>query len=276
MSMSDNILYLSLDQARVEIRRRWADEQLRRQVESFLGDFYFAPGFGQDPRGYLPRSILSPDNGYEWFRWCCNYLNLAPIVSEYTGDILLAMNEEKRGLCRLRLSLPDGRQVRVNIIEKGHSEKQRFCDVQTKHGETLVDFHRRLLRQAGQQIEIFDMTTEWQRLGRAPQYYLPYLAHCIVHGVLFENFMMEPDCKEFPFTRDVVLPAMERLNREFGCRPMVVRLYPENQSDAEDRFWWSYPPAINDFIVKYAQEHGYALISEDNNQVVRPLKAKHQ
>lgn len=47
---NDDIYYFSLDEAREEIKKRWADEDLRRKVEEELGD-KFIPEFKNEPRG---------------------------------------------------------------------------------------------------------------------------------------------------------------------------------------------------------------------------------
>jgi len=35
----------------------------------------------------------------------------------------------------------------------------------------------------------------------------------------------------------------------------VVRLYPPEQTEVQGLYWWSYPPAINDYLVSYAEEN---------------------
>ena len=47
---NDDTYYFSLDEAREEIKKRWADEDLRRKVEEELGD-KFIPEFKNEPRG---------------------------------------------------------------------------------------------------------------------------------------------------------------------------------------------------------------------------------
>ena len=71
--------------------------------------------------------------------------------------------------------------------------------------------------------------------------------------------MTDEGCKELSFTHEIVFPAIEALQRRFGVGPMVVRLYPENQTEEEDWYWWSYPKPINDMIVAYARQNGLAL-----------------
>jgi hypothetical protein len=52
-----------------------------------------------------------------------------------------------------------------------------------------------------------------------------------------------------------MLPNLERVEREFGMKPLVVRLYPPDQTEDEDFYWFSYPPHVNAYLVKWAQEN---------------------
>ena len=59
-------MYVSLDEARAELKRRWADVDLKKRIEAELGDL-FMPTFANKPRGISFRQLCSPDNGFTFF-----------------------------------------------------------------------------------------------------------------------------------------------------------------------------------------------------------------
>lgn len=115
-------------------------------------------------------------------------------------------------------------------------------------------FHNHLTGLSGLDVERRDLTAWYRSIGRPQDYYYPFLKHFVAHGVLFEVFDLER-AQEESFTNRVVLPAFQRTEEEYGVAPMVCRLYPEDQTDDEDFYWWSYPPHVNAFIIDYARKH---------------------
>lgn len=251
----DNI-YVSLDEARASLEKRRMDPALLKRIESLVSA-NFMPEFKAGPRGVLWKYILSPDNGFSFFLNQCAYVKVEPLVLEYLGDMFITINEEKKGLGRLRLTLPDGSREVVDIMDFPPNQRRRMDEVVLKNGETLADLHHRLLKISGYQTGLRDQTDWAHTIGRPADYYYPYLAHFIAHGVLFESYLTDdPDEREVAFTREVVAPVMDRLEKEFGLRPLIVRLFPEQQSESEDFYWWSYPPHVNEYLLSYVDEHG--------------------
>jgi hypothetical protein len=82
------------------------------------------------------------------------------------------------------------------------------------------------------------------------------LLHFVAHGVLFEEFFDEGGTYEDAFTREVVLPAMARVREDCGVAPMIVRAWPALMEWDEYDYWRSYPPLVNDYLVRFARERG--------------------
>lgn len=63
--------------------------------------------------------------------------------------------------------------------------------------------------------------------------------------------------KGISFVHNVMLPAIEWMEQRLGLKPLTVHLYPEpaTQTEEEDFYWWSYPPVVNDWLVRYAEEN---------------------
>ena len=78
----------------------------------------------------------------------------------------------------------------------------------------------------------------------------------MAHGIWFEN-PVTADERENGFAHAVILPALGRIKQQYGLQPLIVRIYPdeETQTDEEDFYWWCYPPRINEYLVRYAREN---------------------
>jgi hypothetical protein len=66
----------------------------------------------------------------------------------------------------------------------------------------------------------------------------------LVHGILFENFMLDDD--EIEFTKKIVVPAFETIEKIFGVKPLIVALNPTEIEGSD--FWNSYPYQIEDVL----------------------------
>ena len=71
---------------------------------------------------------------------------------------------------------------------------------------------------------------------------------------MFDVFQTEEDdAEEDVFTKNVVLPALEKIKQKFGIKPLIIRLYPKDQTEEEDFYWWCYPSKINNYIIEFAK-----------------------
>ena len=255
-----NSLYFSLDEAREELHKRWADIELKKLIEAELGDRFW-PKFTDKPYALLWRALLSPDNGFDFFYQCAKYINLEPIGFEFLSDKFVSINDEKKGLSRIKIS-HDGTKE-TELVSLPHNEGKKIKDVVIHDGGKLVDFHHSLFRKAKYSFEIIDMSTWLKSFNGPADYYYAYLLHFVAHGVLFETFLNEGDEREDAFTNTIVMPAIERIKEKTGLAPMVVRLYPEHQDEFEDFYWWSYPPHLNKYLLDYVRQ---------NNLKIKPCK----
>ncbi|MEI6191276.1 MAG: hypothetical protein WCP24_02840 [bacterium] len=249
--MEENkIRYYSLDEAREEIKKRWADVELKKKIEEELGaDFISSFKYIDMPRSILFRQLISPDNGFNFFYQESKYIGLKPTVMEFLEDIFVSLNEEKKGYGRLRT-----KNGCIDIINFHDCEKIPLKDILTKDGKNLVEFHHNLIKESNLDVDIFDMSKWFKSFGKAKDYYYPFLLHCLAHGALFESFILDEDDKrEYAFTKDVVFPAIKKIKEKFGLDPIIVKMYPDGQTEEEDLYWWSYPPCIDKSITKYLE-----------------------
>ncbi len=253
-------IYVSLDYAREELKRRRNDENLKQMIEKELGG-NFMENFKDKPRAVLFRQLCTAENASELYYYRAKYLGAEPLVLEYFDDIFVHFNECKKALGRLRVELADGSPAMLDIMDFHKNEKCKIGEIKTKNGEGLVEFHHNLLDMLGHDFELLDNSKWFHNIGAAREYYYYLMLHFVAHGVLFERFILDPeeDEGESQFASQVVLPAIERIEEKFGLSPLILRLSPEKQSGEEDFFWYSYPPIINDFLLDYAEKNGLNL-----------------
>lgn len=255
------IINLSLDEARAELAKRWKDVELKARVTKELGA-NFLPEFADNPRGVLFRQLCSADNNFHFFYQCSNYIGGNPLILEYLDDIFVHFNDAKMGLGRLRVTLEDGTPATVDIMNFHENEKKKLRDVVIKAGGGIVDFHHNLFEVSKYKVTILENSKWFKSIGKASEYYYFLLLHFVAHGFLFETFLTKENLttqedyeKECGFTKNIVIPALERINENFGLSPLIVTSFPMNQTSLEDFYWYCYPPHINDYIVEYAREH---------------------
>lgn len=255
--MDINDIYVSLDEAREEVKKRWNDVELRKKIEDELGNNFMLQ-FKNEPRALLNRHLCSPDNGFILFFQCAKYIGISPLASEYQNDIFIHLNEEKKGLGRLRVFLKDGAKATIDIMDFHANEKKKLKDVVLKNGEKLLDFHHNLFEIDNCKLEMYENSAWFHGLYPPSNFYYYLLLHFVAHGVLFETFSLEErERGEAKFIEDVVNPSIEKIKNKFGLKPLVVRSYPENQTDEEDFYWWSYPSNVNDFVIKYSKKNNF-------------------
>jgi len=234
-------LYTSLEEAKQEIRRRWNDESLRKEVAAFIGTEL--PFLAEEPKACLFRYITTPN--FELFKFIeiANEIQLKPVALEYLNDCFASRNRDKYALGKLHFYCQKDKLGRIIYSRKTIVDFNKFGgkplrSVQTLWNESLVDFHHRLLHNCQlKDFEIVDMSN-WFGIngGKAKNYYLHFLAFFICNGVLFENFVTNSE--EERFSREVVFPAFTEVTKYFGLKPLVVPLLPHDE--ASDIYWCLY------------------------------------
>ena len=246
-------IYSSIEDAKFELEKRRLDFDLVKKIEAELGD-KLIPEFNDEPRAVSFRQLCTPDNGFESFYQSAKKLNLKTLVLEYHKDLFVHFNDEKKGLGRLRLLLEDNSRATVDIINFFENEKKKLDEVVLKDGENLLQFHHKLFTIASyQEVNLFDNSAWFKSFSNASDYYYYLLLHFVCHGVLFETFILDLEDKEGEFTKSIVLPSIQKIKDKFGVLPVIIQQYPDNQTEAEDFFWWCYPKAVNDYLVKYSR-----------------------
>ncbi len=237
-------IYITLEEAKEEIKRRWDDKELQKKVDVFLNSDI--PNFLQDsPKAFLARHIASPNFEFLLFKELANKIGLEFVISEFTEDIFITENTSKYHLGKMffegETGKKGGKEIMTEVIlDFNKSNGKKIKEVVTFDGENVVDFHHRLFKKQEKDMEhkIHDFS-DWLKKydSNAEKFYKYFLTFFIRNGILFENFLESG--KEKDFTYNVVLPAFRYITETFGFKPLVVQLIPKDIED--DIHWYSYP-----------------------------------
>ena len=237
-----------------ELKRRASDTALRDRVEAYLGDL--PAHFQGGPVLYLARHVATPNFETLRFIHLVEGLGMKVIIGQDTKDRFVPHNQLKRALGRLPVCLgitkKDGthgeRYHKVTVIDFNAANGKPFSSIRTLWGEGLVDFHTGLLKAiAGGNVKVEDDAAwiDGNHRGSLVEHYKKFLALFLAHGVLFEDYLVE-DKHEGRFVMEVLRPAFDFVEREFGHRPLITQLTPTSIESTD--YWMSYPEEALDIV----------------------------
>jgi hypothetical protein len=97
-------MYISLEEAKEEIWKRWNDVALKKRVEEYIGGS-IPEVLMNEPRAVIFRNIISPSLEYLRFRELANKIGLEPLGFEYHEDRFCTRSTDKLTLANLRIFL---------------------------------------------------------------------------------------------------------------------------------------------------------------------------
>lgn len=226
-----------LEQAEKELAHRRQIPGLLLMIEQFVDGVPEILSNG--PRAVLARYVATPNLETVRFLELASGNGLNPVVFEFQSDILHFKNPAKRHLVDMVFNHGTGRnggpkEKKIRVVNFGRYEGKPFGNIKTCNGETLVDFHHRLISKVFPEVELWDLS-DWlgRNGGRAYKYYEKFLSLFIAHSILFENFLKTS--YEAAFTEKVVQPAIRRLQEIFGYEPLIIPLCPPETANCN---WW--------------------------------------
>lgn len=252
-------MYVSIEEAKSEVWRRWNNKELRRRVAEYLGGD-IPRIFQKEPKGFLARFVATPNFEFCNFARLTSLLNISPVASEYLSDKFYSINPDKKSLGKIIIYRGENpftcRQRQeakaYKILDLPKSEGTRFEHLDTAWGQNFVEFHHQLTRKWLNSVETLDMSAWLARHGGHPEAFYPHLlALFVCHGVQFENYHQEG--REAKFTHDVVMPALKAVINHFGIHPLIVPVVPFNSE--LDPAWSWYPSAVEADVQRYMLRH---------------------
>lgn len=252
-----NYVYTPLEEALDTWRRRQGGRFAAQRPETAIGAKVPTILLGNAPVGILFRQIGSPNYETRRVVRLCIEHGIRLVIWEYHHDRFATENRDKHALGRLGfysgLGRNGGRRLEyVRVFDVEAMNRQQFRDIKTYRGESLIDFHHRLLAAECPELEadaLFD-GSQWfaDHGGTARHYYPAFVSLFLRHAILFETFVLQHDA-EREFTRDIFMPEFQSLYESTGLRPLVV---PAEREDWEgDDFWHLYPEALRRHLGPY-------------------------
>ncbi len=238
-------VYTPLSEAIKILEERQKDSSLREKVEKILVNNIPEPLKKEGKYGVQSRQLATPNHDTYWFLEVTKDRGLTPIFLEYYEDKLTSNNDSKYSLGVLRIHERTNKkgefiEEKINVVNFSKDDGKKIKDIFTISMEPLVDFHHRLFEVFGFKegdLYFYD-NSDWFKKngGNAIDYYTNFLLLFICHGIFFENYLTEGD--EGEFTRDILLPALEKAIELSGVKPLIVPIPPmDNEVDSH---WFSY------------------------------------
>lgn len=241
--------YTPLEQALAELARRRQDQTLTPPQPSL------PVPFASGPKAVLFRHLATPNYETRCFVAATQATKvLEPVVLEYTHDRFSDINEWKCSAAKIpfyKSTDPKG-QIQfeaLNVLDFNISRGRPLGELQTRWGQSLVEFHHELFRRAFPDLQngFFDLSDWLHENGpSARAYYQSFLKLFIRDGILFDNFLLEGP--EVPFNQTVVLPSLTAVIKETGLKPLIVPLLP--QESAGSKYWLCQPPEDKKFVTE--------------------------
>jgi len=252
-------IYTPIEEAGEIIRKRWADEGLRKKVEEKLNNDI--PDILKDnPHGLIWRVICTPDGEFERFLELCKKAKLEPAGFENSEDKFHNGNFTKYGLGDLAFSVGINKKsqhsvVKERIIDFNGSGGKRMRDIKTLWDESLLDFHHFFLQEifSTMKDKVADVS-EWLRSkgGTPEKYYFFVLSLAICHAVYFDDYdLLE---SEKGFVEEIILPAFKEVKEYFGIKPIIVKISNVGEHE-RDPYWWCYSKEAKIIMDNHIKEY---------------------
>lgn len=246
--------YTPLDEAIKEIENRRKDKDLIKKIETYIGEI--PEPFNESVCAVMFRFVASPQEEMIEFFKRVNQTNLKPSFWEYYDDKYHSGNFCKYSLGKLLIHKGVDKNFNnifkiENVIDINTSNGKKIKEIKTLNGESFIDFHHNLFYKVVPvpKNSLYD-ASDWFKIqgGSADVYYKKFLSLFLVHGILFENFLL--DDKDDDFTKKVFIPAFLDVQKKFGLKPLIVELLDTGNFDSDKfwKFWSSYPSYIDNML----------------------------
>lgn len=250
-------MYTPIEDAIAEFERRQQDIGLKERVHAYLQDDIPASLTPTGKHAVLARHLFTPDYELEVFKRYISRYQLNEVLFEYTADRFIAKNEDKHALGKLYFSFgssdhPETNMFVKSVIDFHEAEGRSISDVRTFSGESLLEFHHRILsiyypESAG---NIYDISKWFKNHGGvAKEYYKQFLALFIRDGILFDNFRTTGPESDFYYK--VYVPAIDHIRDAVGYEPLICAL--QEPDDENNPKWWGYDHSRMNRILQEAR-----------------------
>ncbi|MFA6325235.1 MAG: hypothetical protein WCX46_03350 [Candidatus Paceibacterota bacterium] len=249
----NQIVYTPLSEALRLLEERQKDPVLMAKVEELLkGDI---PEVLRNNKkcGVFARQVATPNFDTRYFIKLTKENGLKTVLFEYPEDKFASKNAFKHSLGQIRIH--NGLSCKgeyllekINIIDLVKYDGKKIKEILTIWGESLVVFHKKLFNhyKIPKDIIFYNISEWYDRNGSsAEEYYKNFLLIFVTHGILFENFLTSKN-SEGDFTKNLLLPAIEKIINLTGIKPLIVPMEPLEIESEE--YWIGHMPKIKNLI----------------------------
>lgn len=251
-------IYTQLETAASEIKQRWSDKGLEKEVAEYLKndipDFLLSK-----PHIVIFRNITTANLESERLIELSKKTGLDFISLEYNQDKFVSFNPDKYDILMQKINLEkknNGEDVmaKIKIADINTVQGKQFKDIKTRWGEDLTDFHHNILFRRYPEFKgkTYDISDWLQNNGgKARLYYEKFIVLLMRNCILAECFEFKGD--EERFIEEVIHPAFKKAESTFNLRPLIVQLAPKDKE--LDPNWWYPKKEMRDLIKGYIMEY---------------------
>lgn len=252
-NLFNSVIYTPLSEALRILDERQKDPNIIEKIEELLNGDIPVIFQKNNKYGVQFRQVATPNHDTRHFVSISQDNDLRPVIFEYHDDKFTSNNDFKHSLGQLRVHSNANKNniypiEKITIVDFAKYDGKKIKEVNTLWGESLIDFHRRLFifnEYDIDSIHFYD-GSEWLKNNgeKAINYYINFFLLFISSGILFENFLLNDE--DSLFTKEIVLPALEKVINLTGLKPLIVPIGP---LDIEtDDHWISYNTKIKSLI----------------------------
>ena len=249
----NQIVYTPLSEAIRILDERRKDPVLIAKVEELLN--CRIPEILREKKcAIMARQLATPNHENRRFITLAEENKLCPIFFEYFGDKFTSNNKYKHSLGQLHIQNgvnKNGENIveNVTIVDFNKYNGKKIEEVKTVWGESLIDFHKKLFSSYDLHSKVlFFNENDWyeKNTNEKPEdFYLKFFLLNTCFGIIFENFLTSKN-SEGDFTKNVVLPTIEKVMNLVGVKPLIVTV--ESTNLEMDDFWYYHLPIVKKVV----------------------------
>ena len=251
----NQIVYTPLSEALQLLDERRKNPELLAKVEKLLKG-NIPEIFKKKKCAILARQLATPNHESRRFISIAKENNLQPVFFEYYDDKFTSNNDFKHSLGRLHIQNgkdQNGHDMieNITIVDFNKYNGEKLKEVKTIWGESLIDFHKKLFSVHNINNVHFFNEENWYKKSnneKPSEFYLNFFLLNTCFGILFENFLTSKNNAEAKFTKNVILPALEKVINLTNVKPLIVPIEPLELE--ESNFWYYHLPKVKKIISK--------------------------
>jgi len=254
----NQIVYTPLSEALRLLEERQKDPVLIAKVEELLKGDIPEPLKNIGKNAVIFRQVATPNHESRCFCSLAKENGMIPVFFEYHNDKFTSNNDFKHSLGQIHINGSVNKKnkypvEKITIVDFAKYDGKKLKEIITIWDEPLVSFHKRLFivnDQCVNDLNFYDASSWIKNNGNnAVNYYVSFFFLMVCYGILFENFLLDDhNDGNGKFTKEVVLPAIEKVMNLTGVKPLIVPITPIDIE--KDNYWVSFNSKIKKLINK--------------------------